>query len=429
MSSIRHLSLFLTESCNLRCAYCYAANMERRQIDEQLARQALELALGPPSGQGARRVAVTFWGGEPLLCFDTLRRLVAHAEELAASRDRQVAFAVPTNATLLTDEMIDFFQAHRVQLSLSLDGDEPAQSLRQLPGGRSSFAVVQQKLELVHRRYGRDLPGVRMTVSPATAGSFYHNVRFFLDQGFTQVYFAPVVEASWPPETLEQLETEAERLGAHWVERLREGGRISFNSWDRLLAWRELRRRGQLPAERQIICGAGTTMLAVDIDGDLYPCHRFVFYDKASRLRSLGHVREGLPAPDRVRPYLQLDQQRLGTPTRRCAECEAAADCRLVCPALNHALCGEIHTVDERICQLAAIDQRVVASVAGALHDEGLYKPYVEDYLMRAYAPGELSASVAALYARLTAADADSLASRADAILTELRQRQRRPRR
>lgn len=425
MSSIRHLSLFITESCNLRCAYCFAVDMERRQIDEQLARQALALALGRRSEHGARRVAVTFWGGEPLLCFDTLRRLVDHAEELAARAGQKVAFAVPTNATLLTDEMIDFFQAHRVQLSLSLDGDEPAQSLRQLPGGRSSFPVVQQKLELVHRRYGRDLPGVRMTVSPATAGDLYRNVRFFLDQGFTQVYFAPVVEASWPPETLARLEAEAERLAAHWVERLR-GGRVSFNAWDRLLAWRELRRRGQLPAERQILCGAGTTMLAVDIDGDIYPCHRFVFYDKATRRRSLGHVREGLPAVDRVRPYLQLDPQRLGTRTTRCAECAAAADCLVACPALNHALCGEIHTVDERICQLAGIDQRVVASAERALRDAGLFETYVEDYLLRAYAPGELSASVAALFARLTAADADSLASRADAILTELRQQQRR---
>ena len=69
MSSVRHLGLFLTESCNLACPYCFAANMERREIDLEVARKALDLVVGPDNP--TKKVSVSFWGGEPLLCFDS----------------------------------------------------------------------------------------------------------------------------------------------------------------------------------------------------------------------------------------------------------------------------------------------------------------------------------------------------------------------
>ena len=413
MSSVRHLGLFLTESCNLACPYCFAANMERREIDLEVARKALDLVVGPDNP--AKKVSVSFWGGEPLLCFDSLRSLVLYARE-RAGREKKVDFAVPTNLTLLTTEMIDFFQEQGVQISLSLDGDEAAQSLRRTRGGRSSFGMVEEKLALVHDRYGSRLPGVRMTISPATAGNFADNLRFFLDRGFTHVHFSPVNEADWHEEVLLRLEGQQRQVSQHWTNELAAGRSISFPTWDRALAWSELLRQDGAP-ERGIICGAGTSMLAVDIHGDIYPCHRFVFYDKEHRTEALGNVVDA--ALDVSVERFALDCRKLGARDLRCESCSFASDCFLVCPALNHALCGDVHTIDDRLCAFAKMEQRIVAAARERMRGNERFERHVER-VTKVFAPGAASASVSALFGRL---DPDSVLDRAESILEKLQSR------
>ena len=64
MEEIKLLVLRLTERCNLRCAYCYAArdNEPDFEMNEQTALRAVELCC-PPGGS----LRIQFTGGEPLL--------------------------------------------------------------------------------------------------------------------------------------------------------------------------------------------------------------------------------------------------------------------------------------------------------------------------------------------------------------------------
>ncbi len=431
---LRHLALFLTESCNLACSYCFASNMERRAIDEGLARQAVDQLLRPESP--ADRVAITFWGGEPLLEFELMRRLVQYARERAAALGRNVRFTVPTNLTRLTPEMLKFFESHEVGLSLSLDGDESAQALRPFAGGGSSAPVIREKLRLLTERLGarekrlgarekrlgareERLPGVRMTVTPQTAGDFYHHVRWFLDRGFTQIYFAPVLEADWAPQTLAALEREQQRLVTHLVEAFRAGqhARPAFHTWDKALAWRALDRRGKTQRGQRMLCGAGTSMLAVDIYGDLYPCHRYVFYDKAQRAETLGNVQQGLPDPQVLQDYGRIDRDTLGTARTRCRDCPDEGDCYAYCPAVNYALQGHRHRVDERLCHFARLEQRMVDRIEAELGGDPAFERHREQVLLRVYAPGLASAELAGMLAGLEEGAVDRLADRAAAIL------------
>ena len=420
MSAVRQMGLFLTESCNLACPYCFAANMEGRYMDRGVARRALELLLGEDNP--AMQVGVTFWGGEPLLRFDLLRELVLYAERLARDGGKRLLLAVPTNLTLLTEQMLGFFEEHSVFLSMSLDGGPKAQDLRRLHGGACSSALVQQKLELVRRRFGERMPPVRMTVTPETAGSLYDNVGFFLERGVRQVYFAPVVEADWDDEHLQAYEQQQHLLAGLWADRLERGDVLSFTSWDKALARRELVRRGELPGEgpRQITCGAGSAMVAVDIHGDIYPCHRFVFYDKQQRGMTLGSVSQGLPDDERRHEAMALDQQRVGRADQPCETCESSATCYNICPALHHALGGDIPLMDRRLCELWAVEHRVLDRLEQRVADLPAFRRYVEGYLMRTYGVAGVSSSVAALFSQLEEADEDRLADRAEQILRRL---------
>ena len=266
-----------------------------------------------------------------------------------------------------------------------------------------------------------------MTVSPETAGGLYDNVRFILDIGVRQVYFAPVVEADWAEADLELYEQQQHLLADLWAGRLERDDLLSFTSWDKALARRELLRRGEVAATgRQINCGAGSSMLAVDIYGDFYPCHRFVFYDKQQRGMILGSVSEGLPDAGRRRFAMALDQQRVGRADQPCSTCESAGTCYNICPALNYALGGEIHLMDRRLCRLWAAEQRVLDRLEQRVARHPAFRRYVEKYLMKTYGVAGVSASVAALFASLDEADEDRLTDRADEILQRLNERRER---
>jgi uncharacterized protein len=423
MTAVRNLALYLTESCNLACSYCFAANMERQPIDEALARDALDRLLFRSSNP-AREVSVTFWGGEPLLAFDLLRSLVLYAEGRAKETGRTVRFGIPTNLTLLTETMLDFLVEHQVGISLSLDGGERAQRHRPLRGGTSSFPLVLDKLALLERRLGKRLPGVRMTVTPQTASDLVQNVSFFLDRGFRSVYFAAVAEAQWTLDDLSVYEQQQRQLATAWIESLRAGRMWLSTSWNKSLARRELRRRGAYGGEQAVMCGAGTSMLAVDIYGDIFPCHRFAFYDKAARAHALGNVRDLPPDPPAI-PQLVIDPARIHPPEDGPDGPTHANAYQQVCPALNCAMCGDLHRVHSRLGALAAIEERVLDTIEGQLREEPVFQDFVEKVLLPSYRWGELSSSTIMLLSRVSSTSADTLADKADAILQRLQQQRR----
>lgn len=424
MTAIRSLSLYLTESCNLACSYCFAANMQQRPIEAQLARDAMDRLLFRPDNP-AREVAVTFWGGEPLLAFDRMAELVCFGEERAKQTERTIRFSFPTNLTLLTEPMLDFLIEHGVGMSLSLDGDEPAQSLRPLRGGRSSFPVVVEKLELLRKRMGKRLPGVRMTVSPQTAGALGHNVQFFLDRGFRSVYFSAVAEAEWSDEALAAYEREQRALAEQWAQALRSGRPWFSTSWNKSLAHRELRRGGTKDHNpKGVPCGAGERMLAVDIYGDIFPCHRFVFYDKSARTHAMGNVRD-LAAPDASVPQLAFDPDAVRIAQEDPAHPFHANVRKQVCPALNCAMCGDLHRIHPRLATLQSIEERVLDDLEASLRGEAAYSKFVDEVLLPNYRWGELSATAVMMLGRVTTSNADELADQAEAVLRRLQSQRR----
>jgi uncharacterized protein len=117
------LKIQLGMSCNYSCSYCNQASQagasavtKTSDADEFLA--SLDNWLdGSPE-------RIEFWGGEPLLYFAKLKRLVP------ALRQRFPAtnFTIVTNGSLLDEELLAFVERHDIFLSISHDG--PGQHLR-----------------------------------------------------------------------------------------------------------------------------------------------------------------------------------------------------------------------------------------------------------------------------------------------------------
>lgn len=65
-------------------------------------------------------VNIGFYGGEPMIEFDLIKKCIEYAKEIFKGKDIQ--FSITTNGTLINKKIIRYFVKNKVNLTISLDG-------------------------------------------------------------------------------------------------------------------------------------------------------------------------------------------------------------------------------------------------------------------------------------------------------------------
>ena len=101
---LKRLLLKLGTKCNLSCPHCHQV-MKSFSEHPRLIEWIKE--------QGFARI--TFSGGEPLMYFDTIKRIMEAV-------GKKTLYRMMSNGTLLTKEIAEFFDGYRVSYAVSYDG-------------------------------------------------------------------------------------------------------------------------------------------------------------------------------------------------------------------------------------------------------------------------------------------------------------------
>lgn len=184
-------SLFIfvvTTECNLGCIYCQANDgpkTMRHFMSKDVAERAVNIALQSPN----QYLTFEFQGGEPLLNFDIIQHIVLYTEANCGSKI--VSFSVVTNLTLITDEMIDFFQKHCVTISTSLDGNSSLHDQnRPYRNGKASYSDVVRAINRV-RSAGLNI-GAIQTTTRASLPYAKDIVDAYTQLGFSNIFLRPL---------------------------------------------------------------------------------------------------------------------------------------------------------------------------------------------------------------------------------------------
>lgn len=122
---IHSMVLQVTQNCNFRCEYCpYTSNTGNVRVHSD-KNMSLEVALKAVDflhehSVDAKDVVISFYGGEPLLQFKTIQMVMEYAKE--RFEGKSLGFSMTTNATLLTEEIMAYFNENKMALMISLDG-------------------------------------------------------------------------------------------------------------------------------------------------------------------------------------------------------------------------------------------------------------------------------------------------------------------
>ncbi len=163
------LAVCPTLRCNFRCPYCYEADQEDGGFMSASTRERLVAWIG--RHESIRSLSVSWYGGEPLLAFDTIRALTERflALGLAYRKARLV-----TNGYLLDDEKIARLDELRIEsVQITLDGPrEVHDSRRVLAGGGPTFERILGNVAALMGSGWSGTCGIRVNVDRHNLGAF-----------------------------------------------------------------------------------------------------------------------------------------------------------------------------------------------------------------------------------------------------------------
>ena len=359
---VKALCLHVAHTCNLNCSYCFASqgkyHGDRALMSFEVGKAAFDFLI---ANSGTRRnLEVDFFGGEPSLNFDVVKRLVEYAREVEGKYNKNFRFTYTTNGMILTDEMIEFINKEMHNVVLSLDGrPEVNDHFRRDYAGKGSYETIVPNFQrLVESRGGKGYY-VRGTFTHNNV-DFTNDLFHMADLGFTELSMEPVVCPPGDPyaltdEDMPKLFEQYEILAKEMIKRKREGRGFTFYHYMLDL------KHGPCIYKRITGCGSGTEYMAVTPWGDLYPCHQFVGDTKYC----LGNVWDGVKNTERQDEFRTCNSYS----RPECRECWANLYCSGGCAANAYHATGSIGGVYKYGCELfkKRIECAVMMQVADAV--------------------------------------------------------------
>jgi len=360
---VKALCLHIAHDCNLACRYCFAEEGEyhgRRAImPYEVGKAALDFLIKASGNR--RNLEVDFFGGEPLMNFEVVKKLVAYGREQEKLHDKNFRFTLTTNGVLLNDEVMEFANREMANVVLSIDGrKEVNDNMRPFRNGTGSYGIIVPKFQKFADSRNQEKYYVRGTFTHNNL-DFSKDVLHLADLGFQQISVEPVVAEpsqsyALQKEDLPKLFEEYDKLAVELVERQKEGR--GFNFFHFMIDLEG----GPCVAKRLSGCGSGTEYLAVTPWGDLYPCHQFVGNEEFL----MGNVEEGVKNIP-----LQKEFKRCNVYAKeKCRDCFAKFYCSGGCAANSWNFHGKITDTYEIGCELQKKRIECAIMIKAALADE-----------------------------------------------------------
>lgn len=360
---IKALCLHIAHDCNLACKYCFAEEGEyhgrRALMSFETGKKALDFLI---KNSGSRyHLEVDFFGGEPLMNFETVKQLVIYGRSLEKVHHKRFRFTLTTNGVLLNDDIIEFINKEMANVVLSTDGrKEVNDAMRPFRNGKGSYDLIMPKLRKLADSRKQQNYYVRGTFTRFNK-DFAEDVLSLNDLGFEQISVEPVVADEDEPyairsEDIPEICKEYDRLAVEMIKRHREGRDFNFFHFMIDLSG------GPCVAKRLSGCGSGTEYLAVTPWGDIYPCHQFV----GQEAYLMGDVDSGIRRFDLQDEFKQCNVYA----KEQCSECFARFYCSGGCAANSYKFHKRITDTYDIGCELMRKRVECAIMIKAALADE-----------------------------------------------------------
>lgn len=272
----------------MACRYCYThGDASRDMMSIATFRHVASSILSMPDLSSVR---LLWHGGEPLIMgLPWFTEAISALAKASHSSRIHITHSIQSNLSLLTEEYLDFFEAHRFHISSSLDGPEHIHNGgRQYPRGQGTFADVYRGLTMIKSRnevLRNSAPpgerpvqlggGVVVVMSRLNIFRISELYEFFSNARIS-IKCNPLINAGRASSHMEDISITAEEYGAALIELFdiwyKDKGRvISIDPLEEIVG----NVLSGKPEECTFSGSCRSRFISVGPHGDVYPCGRF----------------------------------------------------------------------------------------------------------------------------------------------------------
>ncbi len=169
-SSLLALTIVPTLACNFRCTYCYQRHKRPQRMNDAVHAQLLAFVERFKLFGQLKFLDICWFGGEPLLEFDRIRRLTEDFKAL----DVPYKASMVTNGYLLDEERIGQLEDLKIEsIQITIDGPEEIHNRRRPHATRGdSYGVIMANVERLLERWPGRL-NLRVNMDQSNRAQFF----------------------------------------------------------------------------------------------------------------------------------------------------------------------------------------------------------------------------------------------------------------
>ena len=356
----RTVTFQVTDACNLACTYCYQINKSTRVMSLETAKKFIDYLLQTDINDHyinptiSPFIILDFIGGEPLLQIELIDKIIDYfierCFELQHPWGTRFCASICSNGVLyFTPAVQKFINKHKNHLSMNitLDGNkELHDSCRIFPDGSGSYdlAVAAAKDWLK-----RGQMSSKITIAPGNVEHVFEALLHMIELGYAEINANCVFEEGWNIEHAKELYKQMKLFSDYLLDNNLDDIYCSF--------WESDFFRPKDIEENDNWCGGTGSMIAVDPDGWIYPCIRYMESSLGTEQAPLriGHVDWGIEKLEEERQTVKCLNciTRRTQSTDKCFYCPIAEGCAW-CSGYNYQIFG---TADKRATYICIMHQ------------------------------------------------------------------------
>jgi sulfatase maturation enzyme AslB (radical SAM superfamily) len=347
------LAFIVTDDCNFCCSYCPQKKQEI-YMKPSTIKKSVDFFY-PFLEEDAY---IVFYGGEPLLAFETIQYTISLIKQKYNSGKKNIGFSLTTNGSLVTDEMLKFFNSNHVELMVSFDG--LAQESERNVGSREPIEKLIQKIQ--KEIYSNIKFSVNSVFSPANVRYLSASLQYIIEIGVTNIQFDIADNKPWDDKSFAILEEQLADLTdilAHFYD---QNGTIPLS------AYRKSMTEISTDNDNKFACDGGRKRIAIAPDEMVWGCFVFqgLLRDKQDHpdfdSYSFGKLDDFINNYQWVYPrgmyyYDALSQDYFCAGDTQCFHCDDLKNCS-VCPAYAAFSTSSIGKVPPWVCHLNQIQKK-----------------------------------------------------------------------
>ncbi len=349
--------IVITLRCDHQCPYCHSSIVGPKKTEFDMEDSVCDDVVDRIFESPSPSITIEFQGGETLLAWPKILRVIDRAEEKNKTAGKQILYSIVSNLVNLTDEMIDEIVKRRIQICTSLDGPAVVHDAnRPYKKDVSAQKIVLDKIAKLKAAFAKEGwdPGVYNVgcIFTSTRNSFGHEKEIidqYVDLGLHNIHLRGLDPIGYAVHNAHKLSYTYEEFRDFYFTTLEYIVELNKKGVEFAETTASLHLKKMLtPSDPNYLdlrspCGATVGQIAYDYDGRVFTC------DEGRMLAGMGDDRFMVgTANEKWSSYVEHEATRATIVASTLESVPGCADCAYkpycgICPVHNVRTSGSIH--------------------------------------------------------------------------------------